>query len=117
MDFIHDVSDCLHGIRHVALSEFLLRRDETHALLEKLPLGDRRIREVSKHARSHVDHDELHLGMLIQVAQQLFELGSFVNRLRRLAWLDKFSTYRCAKFLDLAHRLDSLRSDAVPVFV
>nr|WP_141897014.1 hypothetical protein [Microbacterium agarici] len=117
MDFIHDVGDGFHGIGHVAFSELFLGRDETDALREQLALDDGCIGEVAEHAGAHVDDDVLHLWVLVDEAKHLLELGAFGNRLGRLAWLDELSAGGDAHLAHLAHRLDSLRGDAIAVLV
>ncbi|NYF28059.1 hypothetical protein HDC31_001588 [Microbacterium sp. JAI119] len=74
MDFVHDVGDGFHGVGHVPLSELLLGGDESHALLEELAFRDRGVCEVAEDARAHVDDDELHFWVIIDVAQELLEL-------------------------------------------
>ncbi|MFZ1300960.1 MAG: hypothetical protein WAQ27_00025 [Candidatus Microsaccharimonas sp.] len=117
LDFIHDVGDGLHGVGHVPLAEFFFRRDEADTLLEQFSLRDRRIREVSEDARSHVNHDVPHVRMLIDVAQQSLELWSLRDRLGRLARFDELVRHRGSELPHLAERLDALGSNTVSVVI
>nr|WP_318279143.1 hypothetical protein [Agrococcus baldri] len=117
LDFVHDVGDGLHGVRHVARPELLLRGDEPNPLFQQLTLGDGRIGEVAEDARAHIYDHKLHLRVGFDVAQQLLELGALGYRLRRLPRLDELFDNGRAQLSDFAHRLHALRGDAVAVLV
>nr|WP_263317694.1 hypothetical protein [Microbacterium sp. cx-55] len=94
LDLIHDVGDRFHGVGHVALTKLLLRGDELHAHTGKDALGDGSIGLVPKDARSHVDDDVAHLGMLLHVANKFAEDGALRDGLGRVAGFDKLGEDR-----------------------
>ncbi|MDX2375643.1 hypothetical protein M4I32_02375 [Microbacterium sp. LRZ72] len=117
LDFVHDVGDGFHRVGHVAVAELFLRRDQPNTLLQEFAFGDRRICEVSKHARAHVDDDVLHFGVIVEVAQHLPELGALGDRLRGLPGFNELAGNCGVEVSYLAERLDALRRDAVAVLV
>ncbi|OAN29053.1 hypothetical protein A4X17_05590 [Plantibacter sp. H53] len=100
LHFVHYVGDGFHRIGHVAVAKFLLRRNQAHALLEEFSLRDGCVGEISEDTGAHVDDDVLHLGVLVDVAHHLLELGPLCDGLRGLAGLDKLARNRR---LELAH--------------
>nr|WP_298868509.1 hypothetical protein [uncultured Microbacterium sp.] len=91
LDFVHNVGDGFHGVRHVALTEFLLGRDQPDAFSEQLALDDCRVSEVSEDTRPHIDDDVLHLRVLVDVAQHLLELGALGDGRCGLPRLDELA--------------------------
>nr|WP_241992147.1 hypothetical protein [Cryobacterium lyxosi] len=117
LDFVHDVGDSFHCVRHVPVAKFLLGGHQPHTFLEEFALRDRRIGEVTEDARAHVDHDVLHLGVFVEVAQHLLELGAFRDGLRGLTRLDELAHHCCLECVSFTKCLDALGGDAVAVFV
>ncbi|MGC4190479.1 MAG: hypothetical protein QM589_04495 [Thermomicrobiales bacterium] len=89
LHLIHDVGDRFHRVSHVAFAELLFGRDQLDVHAGQDALGDRRISLIAKHPGTHIDDDVAHLGMLLDVAEQLPEDGTLGDRLGRVPRFDE----------------------------
>jgi hypothetical protein len=114
---VHDVSDGLHGISHIPLTELFLGRDELDAHGRQDALGDGGIGVVTERAGAHVDHHVADLRGGFDVAQQLAENRAFGDGLGRVAWFDELAGDRCVQATTALRANLTLGGDGVAVLV
>nr|WP_043534115.1 hypothetical protein [Actinomyces polynesiensis] len=96
LEFVDDVGDRLHRVAHIPVAEVLFGRDQLDPLIAQAAFDDGRVEVVAEDAGAHVDDDVLHVGGSVDEAQQLLELWTLLDRLRRLPGFDELAQHRRA---------------------